>query len=62
MKIKARENKLHRVNPNSILCDRASLAELKEGKAVDISDEAAEELLNMGMAEKASNNKKKESK
>ena len=59
MKIKARENKLHRVNPNSILCDRASLAELKEGKAVDISDEAAEELLNMGMAEKASNNKKK---
>ena len=62
MKIKARENKLHRVNPNSILCDRASLAELKEGKAVDISDEAVEELLNMGMAEKASNNKKKESK
>jgi hypothetical protein len=62
MKIKARENKVHRVNPNSILCDRASLAELKEGKAVDISDEAAEELLNMGMAEKASNNKKKESK
>ena len=62
MKIKARKNKLHRVNPNSILCDRASLAELKEGKAVDISDEAAEELLNMGMAKKASNNKKKESK
>ena len=62
MKIKARENKLHRVNPNSILCDRASLAELKEGKAVDISNEAAEELLNMGMAIKASNNKKKESK
>jgi len=61
MKIKARENKLHRVNPNSILCDRASLAELKEGKAVDISDEAAEELLNMGMVKK-SNNKKKESK
>ena len=62
MKIKARENKLHRVNPNSILCDRASLAELKEGKVVDISDEAAEELLNMGMVKKASNNKKKESK
>jgi|TARA_R100000501_G_C2542361_1_gene60564 hypothetical protein len=62
MKIKARENKLHRVNANSIICDRASLDELKEGKVVDISDEAAEELLNMGMAEKASNNKKKESK
>ena len=62
MKIKARANKLHRVNPNSILCDRVSLARLKEGKVIDVSDEAAEELLNMGMAEKASNNKKKESK
>ena len=61
MKIKARENKLHRVNANSILCDSKSLAELKEGKVVDISDEAAEELLNMGMVKK-SNNKKKESK
>ena len=61
MKIKARENKLHRVNVNSILCDRKSLDELKEGKVVDISDEAAEELLNMGMVKK-SNNKKKEAK
>ena len=61
MKIKARENKLHRVNANSILCDNKSLAELKDGKVVDISDEAAEELLNMGMVKK-SNNKKKESK
>jgi len=62
MKIKARENKIHRINPNSIICDRVSLAELKDGEIVDISNEAAEELLNMGMAEKASNNKKKESK
>ena len=61
MKIKARKNKLHRVNVNSILCDSKSLAELKEGKVVDISDEAAEALLNMGMVKK-SNNKKKESK
>jgi hypothetical protein len=61
MKIKTRKNKLHRVNVNSILCDSKSLAELKEGKVVDISDEAAEELLNMGMVKK-SNNKKKESK
>ena len=61
MKIKARENKLHRINPNSIICDRVSLDELKEGKIVDISNEAAEELLNMGMVKK-SNNKKKESK
>ncbi len=61
MKIKTRKNKLHRVNVNSILCDSKSLAELKEGKVVDISDEAAEELLNMGMVKK-SNNKKKGSK
>ena len=61
MKIKARENKIHRINPNSIICDRVSLAELKDGKIVDISNEAAEELLNMGMVKK-SNNKKKESK
>ena len=42
MKIKARKNKLHRVNPNSILCDSASFDELKEGGTVDISNKAAE--------------------
>ena len=62
MKIKARKNKLHRVNPNSILCDSASFDELKEGKTVDISNKAAEELLKMGMAKKANNKQKKESK
>ena len=64
MKIKGKEKKLHRVNPNSILCDVGSFDKLKNGESVDIDDEAANQLLNMGMAEKVkSNNKqKKESK
>ena len=63
MKIKGRENKLHRVNPNSVLCDADSFGKLKEGQTVDIDEEAASQLLNMGMAKKIkSNNKKKESK
>ena len=63
MKIKGRENKLHRVNPNSVLCDVDSFGKLKEGQTVDIDEEAASQLLNMGMAKKIkSNNKKKESK
>ena len=64
MKIKGRENKLHRVNPNSVSCDADSFGKLKEGQIVDIDEEAASQLLDMGMAEKVkSNNKqKKESK
>jgi hypothetical protein len=63
MKIKGRSNKLHRVNPNSVLCDADSFGKLKEGQTVDIDEEAASQLLNMGMAKKIkSNNKKKESK
>jgi len=63
MKIEGRENKLHRVNPNSVLCDADSFGKLKEGQTVDIDEEAASQLLNMGMAKKIkSNNKKKESK
>ena len=63
MKIKGRSNKLHRVNPNSVLCDADSFGKLKEGQTVDIDKEAASQLLDMGMAKKIkSNNKKKESK
>jgi len=63
MKIKGRSNKLHRVNPNSVLCDADSFGKLKEGQTVDIDEEAASQLLDMGMAKKIkSNNKKKESK
>jgi len=63
MKIKAFTNKTHRVNPNAILCDVASFGKLKEGHIVDLPNEAAEELLKMGVAEKAKSTKsKKESK
>ena len=64
MKIKANLNVLYRANPNAILCDIASLEELKDGKTVDIEEKAAKELLNMGVVEQADNKtkKKKESK
>ncbi len=53
MKIKAKLNKLYRVNPNGVLCDKASLKKLKKGEAVEIPEDAANELLNMGFVDKA---------
>ncbi len=50
MKIKVKLEKIHNVNPNGILCDVASFDQLKDGKEVDIDDDAAKELINMGMA------------
>ena len=63
MKIKARLNKFHRVNPNGVLCDQSSLNKLREGEVVELSEDVASELLNMGFAESIkSTKKKKESK
>ena len=63
MKIKGLKDKIYRVNSNSVLCDIASFDKLKEGGSVDLPNEAAEELLNMGVAKKAKSTKsKKESK
>ena len=59
MKIKARLNKFHRVNPNGISCDVNSLDKLGAGEVVDVPEDAANELLNMGFVEKAKQNKKK---
>tara|TARA_R100001443_G_scaffold26888_1_gene40219 strand:+ start:2758 stop:2949 length:192 start_codon:yes stop_codon:yes gene_type:complete len=53
MKIKARLNKFHRVNPNGVLCDKASLSKLRAGEVVELPEEAANELLGMGFVEKA---------
>ena len=50
MKIKGLKDKIYRVNSNSVLCDIASFDKLKEGGSVDLPNEAAEELLNMGVA------------
>lgn len=59
MKIKARLNKIHRVNPNGILCDKGNLDKLRSGKSVDVTEEVAKELLNMGFVEKAVTKKQK---
>ena len=53
MKIIGLTNKIHRINSNSVLCDVASFDKLKEGDTVDLPNEAAEQLLNMGVVEKA---------
>ena len=52
MKIKARLNKIHRVNPNGILCNSSSLDKLRSGEVVDVAEEVANELLDMGFVEK----------
>ena len=62
MKVKARLNKFHRVNPNGVLCDKVSLNKLREGETVDIPEDAANELLGMGFVEKAKTKKTKEAK
>ena len=62
MKIKGLLNKIHRVNPNSILCNVSSFDKLKGGDVVDLPNEAAMELLNMGVAEKPKTKKVKRSK
>lgn len=64
MKVKARLNKFHRVNPNGVACDKSSLKKLRNGEVVELSEDVANELLNMGFVESVKNKpkKKKESK
>lgn len=63
MKIKARLNKFHRINPNGVLCNAGSLDKLRKGESVEISEDAANELLSMGFVELVKQKqKKKESK
>jgi hypothetical protein len=57
MKIKARLDKIHRVNPNGVLCDKGSLDKLRDGETVEIPEEAGSELLGMGFVEKAKTKK-----
>lgn len=58
MKIKAKLNKFHRVNPNGVLCDKGLLDKLRAGESVEVPEDAANELLNMGFVEKAKQTKK----
>ena len=59
MDIKARDNKLHRVNPNGVKCDKGDLDKLRAGFTVTMSEEVAQELLDMGVAEQVKKQKKK---
>ena len=59
MKLKARENKFHRVNPNGVICDKSSLKKLRNGEVVELSEDVANELLSMGFVEPVKNKPKK---
>lgn len=54
--------KLHRLNPNGVLCDAGALDKLKEGQAVSVSDKEGRQLINMGLAEQVKDKKIKEAK
>ena len=58
MKIKGLENKIYRINPNSVNFSMAKLEKLKEGKVVDLSKDDAEGLINKGMAVVVKSSKK----
>lgn len=62
MKIKGKLNKLHRANPNGVLCDKSSLNKLRSGETVNVTEKVAQELLNMGFVEKVKEKSKKEAK
>ena len=58
MKVKGLENKIFRLNPNSVNFSMGKLAELKEGKTVELTKEDAEDLIHKGMAELVKTSKK----
>ena len=60
MKVKGLENKIDRLNPNSINFNVKDLAKLKEGKTVELAKEDAEDLINKGMVELVKTSKKGE--
>ncbi len=58
MKVKGLENKIYRVNSNSINFNVRKLDDLKEGKTVDLAQEDADDLLNRGFVVKVKSSKK----
>ena len=58
MKVKGLEDKIYRLNPNSINFNVGLLAKLKEGKTAELTKEDAEDLINKGMAELVKSSKK----
>ena len=60
MKIKARLNKIYRINSNSVKCSTAELIKLKDGETVEMADESAKQLVKMGVAKVSKTKLKKE--
>ena len=58
MKVKGLEDKIYRINPNSINFNVKNLDKLKEGQEVDLAKEDAEDLLNRGMVKLVKTSKK----
>ena len=58
MKVKGLENKIYRLNPNSVNFSMTKLDQLKQGKVVELAKEDAEDLINKGMAKLVKTSKK----
>ena len=58
MKVKGLENKIYRINSNSVNFNVKKLDDLKEGKTVDLAKEDADDLLSRGFVEKVKSSKK----
>ena len=63
MKIKAKLQVISRFNPNNIGCDFETFDSLRDGKVIDVKDEAvANKLISRGICIKADEIKKSKSK
>jgi len=63
MKIKAKLQVISRFNPNNIGCDFETFDSLRDGKVIDVKDEAvANKLISRGICIKADESKKSKSK
>ena len=60
MKVKGLPSKIFKLSPNGGFCSGSELVRLKEGGAVDLKKEQAEQLLSMGMVELIKESKVKE--
>ena len=60
MKVKGLPDKICMINPNSVTCDAGDFDKLKEGKAVELKKEDAEQLVSMGMVSIIKESKVKE--
>jgi len=58
MKIQGLQDKIFRINPNSVNFSMAKLEKLKQGEVVDLSKEDAESLIKKGMAKVVKSSKK----